>query len=188
MIFLLVLFTGIALFVPFTLQTFATPVSTQTVITPVGNKIFIGVDANGGLAFNGSEIDVSLNTNYTIVFVNQQSTPHDLTILKPGAIITSTNASNPTSAYESYSTGAVTSNTKTGNWTSPNSNVWLAFFCSQPGHFDSGMKGVVKVGSPTGNSNAVFGSTGGSTPGFEFVAVIVGIVGIVAVRVYHKKH
>ena len=197
-LYLLALFTGLVFLAPFVLQASAAPTATSgTIIEPSNNTIVIGTTSS--LDFNVSMVEnVTAGTTYNVIFVNTQSgVTHDLTILTPGTGVTSTNATiAPGSPYIALQLTLNTDGQKSGSWTAPSSATWVGFLCTQPGHYGSagnGMNGVIKVGSPSGSPPSGFvapgsSSSGGSTPGFEFIAVMFGIMGIAAVHVYHKRH
>lgn len=189
--FLLAVFIGITLLASFVIPTSATSTSIQGAYTPPGNKIAISV-ASSGNALNVTQININVSIDYSVTFVNTQSIALELVILKPGIGLTDINASNPASTNISQQFGPIYGpKTSTGtDWYSPSTDSWVGFYCFQPGNYKSGMQGIFKVGNPTGSLPAGFttGNNAGTSSGFEFLIVLLGIGGLVAFRARRTNH
>lgn len=162
--------------------------STTTPYTPISHTIAIGRTQYG--SYNTTEIDVLKNTNYTIIFTNQQSVTSDLTILKQGVVVNGGNCTNISSQFYALQLGPIsnanTSSTVTGTWTSPGSDTWIMYYNSN----DSGCGGaatlnLIKVGTPTTQSQP---TTSQVEPGFESGIFLLTVIGLVILRIRNKKN
>lgn len=159
--------------------------------TPVSHTIPIAMTQYG--SYNTSEIDVSRNTTYTIIFVNKQNEiPSDLTILKPGIFVTNGNCTNISSQFYSLKLGPISNTTANttikGLWSSPVFDTWIIYYNSN----DSGCGGgaslnLIKVGTPTLPPPSISLK---EQPGFEsgIFIIAMSVLVILRIRKHNKKH
>lgn len=94
-----------------------------------GNKLSLSADPSGALKYNKDALNANAG-NITIAFVNESSTPHDVTVEGDGKEL---------GATKEFTKGSETlklEDVKAGTYT---------FFCSVPGHEQAGMKGTLTV-------------------------------------------
>ncbi|MFW9854991.1 MAG: Heimdall-CTERM domain-containing surface protein [Candidatus Thorarchaeota archaeon] len=181
-VILLALFTGImflSIIVPLNLSATTNTPTQGTTIT---------ITALTGTLYDKKAIDVQKNTQYTIVFWNNESGVwHNLIVAADERIVTSATASDtpksgdlvlgplPAEANTGNSGGTETSVWNT-TFTTPDKDTYIMFYCSFSGHFDAGMWGYFKVGNPTGNP------PGTPAPGFELAIGLLIIASLALVQ------
>jgi len=94
-----------------------------------GNKLALSADPSGALKFNKDQLNANAG-NITIAFVNESSTPHDVTVDGDGKELGATKEITKSTAKLDLE------GVKAGSYT---------FFCSVPGHEQAGMKGTLTV-------------------------------------------
>ena len=163
--------------------------TTTTPFTPVSHTIAIEITKYGIYNTSNIEIDVSKNTTYTIIFVNQYSEVFDLTILKPGIYVTNLNCTNITSQFYDLQLGPISNTTVERTWSSPNFETWIIYYDSHySGCGGTGTLQLIKVGTPT--QSPPF--TSYTEPGFETGILIIAVSGLVflriRIRIRNKKY
>ena len=129
-------------------------VTTTTPFTPVSHTITIEMTKYYSYNTSEIEIDVSKNTTYTIIFVNQYSEVSDLTILKPGILVNNLNCTNITSQFYDLQLGPISNTTANttvkGTWSSPDFDTWIIYYNSHSSGCGGGISlNLIKVGTPT---------------------------------------
>jgi plastocyanin len=95
-----------------------------------GTKVALSADPSGALKYNTDKLNANAG-NVTVAFLNESSTPHNVTITGAG--------SKKLAATKDITKGHETlkvDDLKAGSYT---------FFCSVPGHEEAGMKGTLTV-------------------------------------------
>ncbi len=152
------------------------------------NIIRIGA-VSGETRYNVSVFKLEKNTTYTIIFHNPDPTPHNLVIATDGRIIR--NALDAVELEGDIVLGPSFNDdnpeapgTWMTNWTTPNEDQYITFYCSIIGHFEKGMHGYFQIGSPPGEP-PVFGK---NVPSFTMLEIsVLGIAFMMKTRFSRKK-
>ena len=120
--------------------------------------------------YNVSTLNADKNTCIAIVFHNSDAVDHTFRI--------DADSANSVAYFNLYTDPGATVQR---NFMTPNKDMSIEFYCAETGHLAKGMKGTLVVGSA---------STGGSsTPGFDAISLLFGLVAAVSiVTVYKKKN
>ena len=148
------------------------------------NTIVIGV-VSGQLKFNVTEINLDTNTEYTIIFVNNDEfgASHNLRIDVNGDLQSNDNiddtADTTIGVANTDSAGAAGKADGSAKWTgtyTTGSDGEVLYYCGFPGHYDSGMSGKFIVGQ-------------GKSPGFGFfLSGFVLVTASIFVTNYRRNH
>ncbi len=108
---------------------------------------------SGEALYNVSVIKLEKNTTYTIVFSNPDPTPHNLVIAVDGRRINTALDAAETDGDlilgpTANDNNPVAPRTWSMEWTTPNEDKYVIFFCSFVGHFEKGMHGYFQIGNP----------------------------------------
>ena len=174
--YLLIMMLGVATFLVFS----TAPATTQA----QDNTIVIGI-VSGQLAFNVTKINLDTNTNYTIIFVNNDAfgASHDLNIDVNGNL----QSGGDVNDKADIRIGAEPSNPSAAAGAANGSKFWtgsymtggdgeVLYYCAFPGHYSSGMYGTFIVGA------------GKKSPGFElFTGIAALLMTVVAIPQIRKR-
>ncbi len=151
------------------------------------------VTAEAGFAFTPDSFgDLPVNSTITVVFTDNDASPHTFTIMdRQGWVIPSDYSSAQINALAYGSKPALLNlnasavgsggDTQTGNLT-VTAPGWYEFVCTEPGHFQQGMYGFVAFGMPVpSNLSVTTGDTGPGVAVFIIVGTIVSLVVIALV-------
>ncbi|MFW9855482.1 MAG: hypothetical protein ACFFFG_10500 [Candidatus Thorarchaeota archaeon] len=127
----------------------------------------IVITAMTGTQYDKKAIKLQKNTLYEITFWNNETGVwHDLIIAMDGRRIANYEAMYPKNGdivlgplpveASANNAGGTGTSVWTGNFTTPDSNGYIRFFCSYAGHFDAGMRGYFKIGEPAGELSPEF--------------------------------
>jgi plastocyanin len=131
--------------------------ATAPVVADEGDHtITIKAELGAGNVFDKLTINLEPNTEYTIIFVNEQAAGHNLRIdvndnIEDNGDVADSGDITIGLANDATGAGAGTWN---GTWTTPADGEYL-FYCGFLGHYTQGMEGVFVVGE-------------GDAPGFGF--------------------
>ena len=131
--------------------------ATAPVVADEGDHtITIKAAAGAGNAFDQISVNLEPNTEYTIIFINEQEMGHNLRIDVNDDLEDNGNVADAGDlvigpANDEVGAGAGTWNT---TWTTPDAGEYI-FYCGFLGHYTQGMEGVFIVGE-------------GDAPGFGF--------------------
>ncbi len=135
--------------------------------TPTTTRFITG---GPGENYNVSTLNVPVSTCVKIVFHNADTVDHTFKIDSSSSTANST-------PFNIYLAGGATGN---ANYMTPSSSMTLKFYCAVPGHDAAGMNGNLVVGTVTSK-------TGGSSPGFEAIPLVLGLFVATGIVVAHKK-
>ncbi len=113
-----------------------------------GDPVILIETQDAGLGYKKTEYQLEKGVTYTIVFNNTQSTPHNV-IIADRTVESESDAvvkSGDVVIGEEQGAGPGVWNV---TWTAPNEDKVVPFFCSLPGHFLAGMRGVFVIGNPS---------------------------------------
>ncbi|MHA1982880.1 MAG: Heimdall-CTERM domain-containing surface protein [Candidatus Hodarchaeales archaeon] len=158
----------------------------STISAETQSSHLVTINAETGTKFDKTMISLEKNTEYNITFVNALlGESHNLWILKPDTYYTESAAQSATDTELKLGPASDTYNEPgtnegryfSGNWTTPNEDVWVMFGCTFTGHFGT-MQGWFKIGSPEDSAKPAPAS-----PGFELFVAIFGFLGLAIYRV-----
>lgn len=141
---------------------------TPSQCTTPTKTLYVGVII-GSMAFNVTSLNAPKNSCVEIVFHNADpSMVHTFTINEDTA--------NNITLFNIYSAGTESHSL---NFLTPNADMSITYYCAVPGHYASGMKGTLKIGTDSSGS--------GSAPGFEVIPVFIGLFAMATLAVIIKK-
>lgn len=117
-----------------------------------GTRIDIGIQPNG--EYNVSYLELQKNTTYTIYFWNELPAAYNLVIAVSGRNVTTNTLNNNTDLVIGPTLSNNTSDYGSpgkfweANWTTPNADTYIIYFCPFPGRFPTTL-GIFVIGSPT---------------------------------------
>ena len=157
--------------------------SRQLVVrTVAGTTISMSVGSGGELVFSPDDIsNIAPGTSVTIDITNLGSIPHTFTLSSlVNYTLPSAGNTNLTSTflvthppYYSVNISGTQGSLTVASFTAPTAIGSYQFFCTEPGHFASGMQGLLGVGVTVGPPPA---GPGIGLPVFIIAGVIVGLV------------
>ena len=155
--------------------------------TTPDKEVVVGMELN--LKFNVTEIKVDKGECFTIVIQNQDPhVAHDFVIDEVGGGSHSTIDANLSSAeidHVDFDSETPTTDYGYGpnginkfNVQAPNVDAEFEYYCDVEGHKDAGMVGTLIVGN---------GTPSASSPGFEFLPLIFGMIGVASIVLILRK-
>jgi azurin len=157
-----------------------------TVNAEVQADTSVTIKAVTGTKFDKTLISLDKDTEYNFTFVNDLlGESHNFWILKPDTYFTASDVQSAATelklgpAADTYNEpGTESGRFFSGNWTTPNEDVWVMFGCTFTGHFET-MQGWLKIGNPEDSAKPAAAS-----PGFE---LIVGIIAFLGLAIYRLR-